>query len=32
MNEENVWDGNVEVDVVKDPIDCVSGDEVVQAL
>ena len=32
MNEENVWDYNVEGDAVEGPVDYVSRDEVVQAL
>ena len=31
MNEENDWDHNVE-DAVRGPVDCVSRDEVMQAL
>ena len=29
---ENDWDHNVEGDEIEDPVGCVSGDEVVQAL
>ena len=32
MNEENDWDRNVEGDAVKDPVVCVSREEVLQAL
>ena len=32
MNEENYWDYNVEGDAVESPVDCVSSEEVLQAL
>ena len=32
MNEENVWDSNVEGDEVEGPVACVSREEVFQAL
>ena len=32
MNEENLWDHNVEGDAVEGPVVCVSREEVLQAL
>ena len=32
MNEENDWDHNIEGDAVEGPVNCVSRDEVLQAL
>ena len=32
MNEENDWDHSVEGDAVEGPVDCVSGEEVMQML
>ena len=32
MNEEIDWDRNVEGDAVESPVDCVSRDELVQAV
>ena len=32
MNEENDWDRNVEGDAAEGPVDCVSREEMLQAL